>query len=139
MTLAQVDDQLPTSNPDSAPYWDTQSIHKLLSSEGAVDNLRATERLLEKTEWLPRPVKSVDVTDEPDHCIHPGYDDHHPDSGGAGQFAGPRQAPLLREPSGRDSGASGTAGHDQRESARESDSEGSHRGQQEVSERDQGL
>ncbi len=64
MTLAQVDDPLPTSNPDSAQYWDTQSIHKLLSSEGAVDNLRATERLLEKTKWLPRPIKSVDVTDE---------------------------------------------------------------------------
>jgi len=64
MTLARVDDPLPTSNPDSGPYWDTGSIHKRLSSEGAVANLRATERLLEKTEWLPRPVKSFDVTDE---------------------------------------------------------------------------
>ncbi len=64
MTLAQVDDALPTSNSGSAPYWDTQSIHELLASAGAVDNVRATERLLEKTEWLPRPVKLADVTDE---------------------------------------------------------------------------
>lgn len=55
---------LPKSNIENGAYWDTQSVHERLAEEGSVDNVRATERLLEKARWLPRPLKWSEVLDE---------------------------------------------------------------------------
>ena len=55
---------IPQTNPSEGKYWDTQSVHDQLAERGDVENLRATERLLEKVSWLPRPLKIADVRDE---------------------------------------------------------------------------
>ncbi len=55
-----------TQNPEDAPHWDTQSVHTLLEREGSVENLRATERFLEKVAWLPTPLDLEDLRDEDD-------------------------------------------------------------------------
>jgi len=51
-------------NPTDAEYWDTQGVHTLLAATGKVENLRSTERLLEKAPWLPRPLKIEELVDD---------------------------------------------------------------------------
>ena len=51
-------------NPGSAPFWDTQSVHDVLSDGGTTQALRSTERLLEKAQWLPAALKQDDLRDE---------------------------------------------------------------------------
>ena len=51
-------------NPTGSGFWDTQSVHEELVAKGTVENLRATERLLEKEAWLPKPLKVTDLKDE---------------------------------------------------------------------------
>ena len=60
--------ELPHSNP-SQGFWDTQSIHDYLSEGEESENVRSTERLLEKTVWLPKPLKWNEVNDELDRPI----------------------------------------------------------------------
>ncbi|NKB98522.1 MAG: sulfate adenylyltransferase subunit CysD [Pseudomonadales bacterium] len=55
---------LPLTNIENGTYWDTQSVHEHLTNQGSVENVRATERLLEKAAWLPRPTKWSEVGDE---------------------------------------------------------------------------
>jgi sulfate adenylyltransferase subunit 2 len=52
------------TNPSIGSYWDTQSVHDLLSEAGESQTLRSTERLLEKADWLPASLKIEDLTDE---------------------------------------------------------------------------
>ena len=55
---------LPFTNPETETYWDTQTAHSFLEEAGATENLRATERFLEKAAWLPAPKKRENVLDE---------------------------------------------------------------------------
>lgn len=55
---------LPFTNSETDRYWDTQTAHGFLEEAGASENLRATERLLEKAAWLPAPKKRENVLDE---------------------------------------------------------------------------
>ena len=55
--------EIPQENP-SKGFWDTQSVHDHVSGNDAVENVRSTERLLEKTTWLPKPMKWDAVSDE---------------------------------------------------------------------------
>ncbi len=55
---------LPFTNPETETYWDTQAAHSFLEEAGVTENLRATERLLEKAPWLPAPKKRENVSDE---------------------------------------------------------------------------
>ncbi|MEM7099605.1 MAG: sulfate adenylyltransferase subunit CysD, partial [Pseudomonadota bacterium] len=56
--------ELIQNNPDSAPYWDTNSTHEAITQSGSDQTLRSTERLLEKTSWLPPILSLSDVMDE---------------------------------------------------------------------------
>lgn len=55
---------LPLSNPVDAPFWDTALVHQYLADKGEVENIRATERLLEKAAWLPKPLAIETLVDE---------------------------------------------------------------------------
>ena len=55
---------IPRTNPDTDGYWDTHSVHEVLEASGEVENLRATERKLQKCAWLPEPLLYTDVADE---------------------------------------------------------------------------
>ena len=56
--------ELPRVNPEEHPYWDTRSVHDHISGDGEAENVRATERKLEKASWLPRPMSWREVQDE---------------------------------------------------------------------------
>jgi len=45
-------------------FWDTASIHEMLTRSGSDQTLRSTERLLEKSSFLPRPLKLDELRDE---------------------------------------------------------------------------
>ena len=51
-------------NPTGHPYWDTGSVHEVLSGPGEAKALRSTERVLEKADWLPKAVQRADLRDE---------------------------------------------------------------------------
>jgi sulfate adenylyltransferase subunit 2 len=61
--------QIPQSNPVGRDFWETQSVHDELSAGGESENLRATERELEKAVWLPEPKRWVDARDELDRPL----------------------------------------------------------------------
>lgn len=62
---------VPVQNPPAdAPFWDTAAVHDVLTEQGEVENLRATERLLAKTAWLPEPLKVSDLKDEFDRPLN---------------------------------------------------------------------
>jgi len=50
-------------------YWDTQSVHDLLTESGEDQALRSTERRLEKTTWLPSALKLEDLRDEANRAL----------------------------------------------------------------------
>jgi sulfate adenylyltransferase subunit 2 len=52
------------SNPTGADYWDTQLFHQALQDAGVEQNVRTTERQLEKAHWLPAVRKPEDIQDE---------------------------------------------------------------------------
>jgi sulfate adenylyltransferase subunit 2 len=52
------------TNPVDQPYWDTQGVHAQLSAADNSHSLRSTERLLEKSDWLPKVLKFEDLRDE---------------------------------------------------------------------------
>ncbi len=64
--------QLPEALIQQTPasgYWDTQSLHDVLTQAGKEQTLRSTERLLEKSTWLPD-ILSVDaLRDEQDRPL----------------------------------------------------------------------
>jgi len=51
-------------NPPEGAFWDTQRVHALLSDAAVSNNLRQTERLLARAEWLPPLLKRADLHDE---------------------------------------------------------------------------
>ena len=53
---------LPLTNPEGAKFWDTQGVHAALGDE--VANIRATERLLAESDWLPNTIEVDSVQDE---------------------------------------------------------------------------
>jgi sulfate adenylyltransferase subunit 2 len=56
-------------NPATARFWDTHEVHEALAEAGVEQNLRTTERQLEKADWLPEARKPEDVTDELDRPL----------------------------------------------------------------------
>jgi len=49
---------------DRPLFWDTASVHEMLTRNGSDQTLRSTERLLEKSSFLPRPLKLDELRDE---------------------------------------------------------------------------
>ena len=49
---------------DGTPYWDTAAVHAARQVAGGEQALRSTERLLDKTGFLPKPIKLEAIRDE---------------------------------------------------------------------------
>ena len=57
------------TNPEGADFWDTQHVHEALHDAGVEQNLRTTERQLEKAGWLPGAMKPAELRDELDRPL----------------------------------------------------------------------
>jgi len=64
--------ELPEALKQQTPasgYWDTQSLHDVLTQAGNEQTLRSTERLLEKATWLPDILSLEALRDEQDRPL----------------------------------------------------------------------
>ena len=61
--------ELIQANPEAARFWDTHSVHEAIAAEGTEQTLRSTERLLEKTTWLPQVLSLPELRDEKDRAV----------------------------------------------------------------------
>ena len=52
------------ANPTTTDFWDTHHVHEAVQAAGSEQDLRTTERQLEKADWLPEALSPSAVKDE---------------------------------------------------------------------------